>query len=204
MDYDSYGQANLAFCDDGLWFSQKGVATGHQWVIRDLAQYGLYGQADDMDLVVDGSDMVWIGYIEQNTLKLANYDPVTLGWNSGVIDYVPPMGSAHFTMETDGLGGIGVAYIDAGGFLKYSYNDGGGFWSSETVMNFETSEYIMVGAGDSDIGLVYDTQNNPVISYRDMQTGELSLAYDPVAIPEPATLALLVLGATIIHRRRCS
>ena len=204
LDYDSYGQANVAFSDGAsMWFAQKGVATGYQWSIQDLgSMYGIQG-AYDMDMVVDSRDMVWVGYLTDGSVNVAIYDPVTLSWSVSGLGAIDGYDAGNFTMTADGKGGVGLAYVDVDGFLQYCYNDGGGMWSNETVMNFETSQNVLASSPRVSVGLAFDADDNPVISYRDEYYG-LSLAYDPVVIPEPAILGLLVLGASLIRRRRNS
>ena len=203
LDYDSYGQANVAFADGGnLWFAQKGVATSYQWALQELTpDLGYFNDVFMMDVVVDAQDNVWVGFTSQGSMNVAIYDPVTLSWHNSILGLVDS-GFGYFTMTADREGGVGLAYINSGGQLAYLHNDGSGLWASELVMNFETGMYVESNP-TLGVGLAFDVQNNPVISYKDYESG-LSLAYDPVAVPEPATMALFILGATIIRRRRHS
>jgi hypothetical protein len=50
------------------------------------------------------------------------------------------------------------------------------------------------------VGLAFDYENNPVISFTD-QAGNLAIAYDPVEIPEPVTMAIFALGFALIRRK---
>jgi hypothetical protein len=101
----------------------------------------------------------------------------------------------NFCVTADSSGGIGVAYVaDFAGdtMLSYAYNNGSGWtWLDRLV---EASPDCMVG-------LAFDYENNPVISFVDWE-GRMKIAYDPQQeIPEPATLAILALGFAFIRRR---
>ena len=51
------------------------------------------------------------------------------------------------------------------------------------------------------VGLAFDYKDQPVIAYAGADS-KVWIAYDPVEIPEPLTLALLSVGMVALLRRR--
>jgi len=192
LDFDSYNQANIAYQYNGkLAYGVKGIMTSSQWQLAESETAPtVYGA---MDMALSNNDIPFVVYLSNSsTLSYATYDRITASWISGILDSAmigSPAG--NFTVAADENGGIGVAYV-AYNTLKYAYNDGSG-WSLPETLVAAQSNY--------SVGLTFDYENNPVISYMDQATGRLKLAYDPYVVPEPATMAIFALGLALIRRK---
>lgn len=189
LEYDSYNQANIVFENGGeLMFGVKGVMTQNQWQF-DTIELSL--DVPIINMAMGADDVPWITYADEGELCYATYDRQLQTWTNGVIDQ---LGSEYFSMAIDNTGGIGVAFIDTDDMLTFSHNDGGG-WVSDTDI-----AQVLLG---SDVSLAFDADDNPLICYSDFDHGgDLYLAYDPVMVPEPATVVLLAIGTAILRRRR--
>jgi hypothetical protein len=194
LAFDSYNQANVAFENGGeLRYATKGVSTGNDWVFNLLADAPTIGETTRLDMALTADDDVpFVLYSNEALLKYSIYDRHSDSWMTSVLDdaLVNPK---NFCVTADSSGGIGVAYVAkfAGqNMLSYAYNDGSGWtWLDRLTLADATKM----------IGLTFDYENNPVISY--CYNNKMCIAYDPVAVPEPATMAILALGFALIRRR---
>jgi hypothetical protein len=197
LDFDSYNQANVAFSDgDRLGYATKGVLTGNQWVYNSYEDAPVIGNVMQMDMALAADDTPYVLYSDNSgppLLKYAVYDRQSDSWMTNILDALSD--PQNFCVTADSSGGIGVAYVaDLAGqdILSYAYNDGSGWtWLDRLVA--ARPEWM--------VGLTFDYENNPVISFTD-QMGNLAIAYDPVVIPEPATMAIFALGFALIRRRK--
>jgi hypothetical protein len=199
LGYDSYNQANVVLRQGStLVYGTNGVLTGNQWNFSEpiMNPSAISGP---MDLQLTANDIPYIAYRANNLLSYATYDRIQGRWTTGVIDgtYFD-----NFCMAADFQGGIGLAYLTEGAngiMLGYAYNDGSGAWSTEHLWNTIPLDVSMPNPTLS-IGLAFDMENNPVISFG--TSNGIWIAYDPVTIPEPATMALLLLGGAFSLRFR--
>ncbi len=196
LDFDSYNQANVAFEEDGLLrYATKGVSTGNQWAFNSIENAPVIGSAMQMDMALAADGAPYVLYsdsISPFSLKYAIYDRHSNSWMTSTLDTL--MDSYNFCVTADFAGGIGVAYVanfEGTSTLSYAYNDGSSWvWLDRLV---EAASFNMVG-------LTFDYENNPVISFVGTDN-IIRIAYDPVEVPEPATLAVLALGFALIRRR---
>jgi len=194
LEYDSFGQANVAFENAGrLMFGLKGVLTQNQWNFSTIDEYDVHPGPFGIDMAIGAGDIPWVAYIQQGYLRYATYNIQRQDWVNGILGQVGMFGPGNlFSMSADSRGGVGVAYIGANKMLTLAYNDGSGGWTYD----------IGIAGGRGDVGLAFDSRNNPVICYTDERDGFLHLAYDPAFVPEPASFMLFGLGALALGRRR--
>ena len=125
------------------------------------------------------------------------WQETTLVSDATVLGFGPP------TIAADGKGGVGVAWVEAFSSappeLMYAYENGSSGWAVNEVTAsaynpyLKTSEYLC----EQQVGLAFDANNYPVISFLGT-SGSIYLAYDPVVVPEPSTLALLAAGGVLM------
>lgn len=199
--YDSYDQANIAYYNsDSLKFAFKGVTTNHQWQFETIDTAAII----DIDLAIDTNDKPWVAYSESGTgISIKTYDPITFSWTNTLVDSsFDTDNTNHFDITADSKGGTGIAYVNTNNELIYRYNNGTGIWSDEAVIDFETGTLVQA-VKLKDVSLAFDAGDNPVISFGNVDDNEeLYLAYDPIVVPEPATLTCLLAGLTLIRKRR--
>jgi hypothetical protein len=181
-----------------LVYGTKGVLTGNQWNFSE--PMNLLPVNGSVDLQLTANDIPYIACKAGNFLSYTTYDRIQGRWTTGILD---EMLFDNFCMAADFQGGIGMAYLtegDNGITLGYAYNDGSGTWSTEHLWDTIPLDVSMPNPSLS-IGLAFDMENNPVISF---STGNgIWIAYDPIiTIPEPATMALLLLGGAFSLRLR--
>lgn len=187
LAFDSYNQAFAVF-EEGSSFrtATKGVMTGNEWVVSDIVN-GVH-ISGALDMTLSSNDVPYVAYVDNGHLKACSYDVHSGSWMFSSLDYI---GSDNFCMATDGEGGVGLAYVTDNDMLKFIFNDGSGWRLGEelTAADYHTQ-----------VGLAFDDEDNPVISYGN--GGDVWIAYDPVVVPEPATLGLLLIGGIMAGRKR--
>jgi hypothetical protein len=166
--------------------------SGGQWAFSNSENSPFISGDAVIDMSLTGNDIPYVVYAEYDSLKYAIYDRQTNNWSAGVIDSLFS-GSANFVVESDGDGGIGVAYVTeflGNSVLSFAYTDGSSGFGLERLTEANW---------DCTVGLAFDFEGNPVISYDN--NSELWIAYDPV-VPEPATVAMLLIGGCLAFRRK--
>jgi hypothetical protein len=194
LAFDSYNQANVAFLNGSrLMFGLKGAMTQNQWSFNTIDQYDVRPDPFQIDMTIGSGDIPWIAYTQQNYLQYATYDVQQQNWIHGILGQSSGLAPGSFSMASDGTGGVGVAYVGLNDMLTFAYNDGSGFWTYDAG--------IAQVSGYRNVALEFDAHNNPVICYTN-SSGQLSLAYDPFMVPEPASSAIIALGAALIASKR--
>lgn len=193
MSYDSYNQMNIAFANGPeLMAGLKGSFTGYRW---DIATIKTNVNIDDIDMAMGKGDVPFVLYRSSQNLFYASYDRQSNEWVTGLLDSVSNR-SGHFSVASDSLGGVGVAYVGMDNSVKFAYNSGIGGWEIDSA--------IAISKTDSDVGLAFDAENLPVITYSNDTDGNLWLAYDPIVVPEPLTITLLLAGSFALVVRKKS
>lgn len=207
LAYDSYNQVNVAFSEGGmLRYGTKGVLTNNNWHFSEpISQPFMAGEVLDLELT--GNDIPYIAYSDGMMLNYATYDRIHGQWQNGIIDMLDaPFGNVCMTGDLQG--GIGIAYVtEAYGMprLGYAYTNGNGLWDTDLLpvdifdefgIPIDTLNISPVNG----IGLAFDRDNNPVISFSNGD--ETWIAYDPLVVPEPATCFLLLCGGAVVLRSR--
>ena len=197
ITYDSYGQANVLGYHDGKFvYGMQGSLTNDDWVFEALPIGNYIGLGD---LALTANDVPVFAYVDDyNGLSVCSYDIKTNSWlNNQIENDFGGQDKYSYVLDSDSKGGVGLAYV-AGEYLKYQYFDGAS-WSSAEVLANAFNQW-------GTIGLDFDFEDNPVISYTgrnpDDESYGLIVAYDPIVTPEPVTLALLSLGGLLVSRRR--
>jgi len=197
LEIDSYNQANVAYAEsDGnngsnLTYALKGTMTQNQWINDEIAT-GLVS-VTAVEIAMMAGDSPVVAYADTNGLGCATYNILTDSWNTSNI---APLRTSNggFSVASDSQGGVGIAYSSPDG-LKYMHNNGSGWDIDNVIIDAVSTDF-------GDVGLAFDAQDIPVISYTN-SGGNLWLAYDPPSmVPEPASLALLLIGGFAIARKR--
>jgi hypothetical protein len=197
--------------DANLKYYQKISMAGGIWGFTDLGQIRKTSYINDsIDLAIDsvGRPHVVAVMTENNSSLVSfDFDVHTGQWSTLTLDTgMSPMGA---TLAADARGGVGAAWVakdianpSAAPTLMYAYNDGNE-WTIQTVATGVTE---VVGqpvllAPMQGVGLAYDAENLPVISFT-AGNGKIWVAYDPTspiaAVPEPSTLILFAMGAMLV------
>jgi hypothetical protein len=198
LDYDSYNQANVVYSQgNSLIYGTKGALTGNQW---NFSQYAMELPPVDgpLDLALNSNDVPFVTYRTNSTgLVCSTYNRAQGQWTSNTISSLV---FNNYCMASDSQGGIGIAYVtNSPGYdtIGFTYINGDQSWSTDSLWTAPSNLMFDMG-----IGLAFDAENNPVISYN--TGGEVWIAYDPMVIPEPATMSLLLLGTMVSLRLRRS
>jgi len=101
----------------------------------------------------------------------------------------------------DGQGRPAVAYVGTDGSIHYRIDDGAGWQDIVLPRGLDPVSGLAVDPlSGSDAALAFDRFDNPVIAYGG--TAGIMLAYDPVVVPEPASLLMLCAGLALLRPRR--
>ena len=189
LAFDSHDQTNVAYYDsDYVRFALKGNLTNNQWQFTEVVNAP---GTTKIDLAMLGNDQPVITYSVGTLLYYATYDILNNQWNSSYLDSVKGPG---YTMKADGLGGVGIAYVNSADLVTYAYYDGSSSWDISSGI---------ASTATGGLGLAFDAEDLPVISYYNSSDNNyLYLAYDPIVVPEPVSLTLLLMGGIAVARRR--
>ena len=141
-----------------------------------------------------------IAYLDTNAqpqVFTADFDIVSGLWS--VTTHGEARGVLAIAGTDLGGGALGIAYVDSNNLeLTYEYFDTAtGLWTADTVVASGLLDQFQ------SVGLAFDHAGLPVISY--VQGSGYWLAYDPIVVPEPASVVLLgVLAAGLTRRRRAA
>ena len=194
-------------------YYEKSQLTGWQ----SSALYGLAMSEMSGDLAIDTAGRPIFAYGTYNSstwgVAAAYFDIMSGDWKQQTLA-IGLAGSVLPTIASDGIGGIGVSWMSttasgSSNSLMYAYKNGSSDWAIHNVTSNLVSSGTSTGVLSPQlrVGLDYDAENYPVISFL-ANNGDIWLAYDPIVpVPEPSTYCMALVGLayggyTIFRRRK--
>jgi len=134
-----------------------------------------------------------------NALLVSQFDIQSGAWVTEQLSTT--VGSTRVNLAFDGQGRPAVAYVATDGSIHYRIDDGAGWQDIVLPRGLDPVSGLAVDPlSGSDAALAFDRFDNPVIAYGG--TAGIMLAYDPVVVPEPASLLMLCAGLALLRPRR--
>lgn len=200
MDVDSLDRVGLAWSTgSGVDFAMKDPITGAwtPYVAPQGAQNPLHSlySVQNISLAYGPNDETAMLISQNNVLTYAYFDIRSGQWKTETA--ASGVGSRFSELVFDNNGVPSFAYVDytsSGNNLHYRRRVGFG-WQDVVL---PARAYYNAG-----VSLAFDFENLPVIAFRGDSNPYygLTLAYDPIETPEPATLALLGLAVLFVRKR---
>jgi hypothetical protein len=191
--------------DSNFKYYQKSTLMGG-WGSVDLKQVLLTTPPtpQSLDLALDSLGRPHIvGLQPTQTLVAYDFDTISGQWKAQTLG-TGIMGTFGATIAADSKGGVGAAWVrynqSTGPQLMYSYKSGNNDWSSLVVTSSAYDPINKTSMSLSEmqgVGLAYDANDLAVISFTTLNGG-IWLAYDPVTVPEPSLMLLLVSGGALV------
>ncbi|HEX2973895.1 MAG TPA: hypothetical protein VHP11_16295 [Tepidisphaeraceae bacterium] len=193
MDISPAGDIGIIDATSRYW--QYSPAVG-KWLNTSLSSVSPATiRADTMDLEFDSFGRPHIVGSASSTIYAFDFSTITGTWQASMLSTMAgSSGLSSVTLVANDNGEVATAWVAADtSSLMFACKSDNGDWVTSLV------------AGDASrsqrqLGLAYDYADLPVISYIG-SNGRVMLAYDPVAVPEPASFALLTLTGLIALRR---
>ena len=181
-------------------FWQKSPLLG-SWISTNLNPQGSFLYGPSLDLLYDSAGRPHVLGIDRpaslNSVVAYTFNIISATWNSAILDIASGPRIEDVTAATDGSGTLGAAWV-SNGVLKYASLDTTQIapaWDVSIVTSI-TPLGTNVQLGQS-VGLVFDRNGLPVISFVDNSNSQIWIAYDPpVNVPEPGAITLV--GAALI------
>lgn len=176
-------------------YYQKMAWTG-EWA-KTLQLTSIANQA--VDLTMDKSGVPHIVSLTTSSgLVASDFNVMNNCWTSQTLALSTPS-SMFFgaTVAADDRGGVGAAWVESlgsdSGKLMYAYKkDALTGWATHVVTAGPSSSGVL---SNQRVGLAFDANDFPVISFVAGSDKGIWLAYDPPsAVPEPSSLVLLAVG----------
>lgn len=189
MDISKNG--DIAIVTTGMKYYQYSAAID-QWVTGNIASSA--SAPTSMDVAFDSNNRphVIVSNNTSSTVTAYDFDIPSATWQAQVLTTNLKDGydtTVSLVSNDDGTVGTALATKDG---VVYYFKDDVKAWNSELVL------------GSSNIrsaALEYDYNDLPVIVY--WNGTDVALAYDPIsAVPEPATMSVLLLGGSMLLIRR--
>ncbi len=186
----SQDEIGVAFVENGLGFAFKSPLSG-DWGTTIVDQQIF---PESISLAFGPNDETAIASVENDSLYVSRFDPVTGDWATELL--APQIDSNRVNLVYNSLGQPALAYV-VQDEVHYRINRGEG-WLDFIL---DDDPQIQVQPHDSsDAALAFDAEDIPVISYYS-QDG-LLLAYDPIIVPEPASIVLFLMVTVAAVRRQ--
>ncbi|WP_428307332.1 hypothetical protein [Lacipirellula sp.] len=170
--------------DDSVTFWQRTRLLGDAWLPAQLntGNARLYGAS--LDLAYDSASRPHVAGItshwSDNAAVAYHFDIVSGEWLSTTLDTAAlGPGIADVALAANDLGVVGAAWVN-NGTLKYAIFDGNQInpnWTITTVTNVAPNGSPLKEA--QGVGLAFDRQGLPVISFVAEQDHQIWIAYDP-------------------------
>jgi hypothetical protein len=208
LAYDSYNQANVVYSNGpGFVYASRGVLTGNNWAatpVQSSQQQFIPPVQGPMDLALTSTDIPYVIYNSEMNLHCLTYDRIQNQWADSILGTSL---ESNYCMAADYQGGIGIAYVTrsftGAPTIGFAYMNDDQSWTMQSIFQSalypQGSQEIPSILPYASIGLTFDAQNNPVISFS--AEDRTWIAYDPVSIPEPATMVLLLAGGIMALRK---
>jgi len=124
-----------------------------------------------------------------------DFDVRTGSWQGSILSASMGLSPDTFMPIAASEEAIGTAFA-MNDNLYYSRNEDSNGWTTSVLPR----NPMLPSAASDSVGFGYDYQGLPLIAYT--AGGNMWLAYDPISIPEPATMGLLALSGMALIRRR--
>jgi hypothetical protein len=203
MGVDSLDRIGLATSNgSGVQFSMKDPASG-AWATYQAPQ-GYYDVLQGLSGVQNIS--LAFGPNDQTAMLISQYDRLTYAWFDvrtgawAAETAVTGMASRFSELVFDNTG------VPAFAFLGQSYGNPNVYYSRRVGFGWQHVTLPAQANPNGGVSLAFDYENLPVIAFQSYSgwyggTPGLTLAYDPIEVPEPASLGLLALAALFLRRR---
>lgn len=198
---DSQDHLGVAYAESGiLRFATKDIATG-QWYGAEVRGGFAPSPRTRISIEFGLNDRVAISVLDNTGLSVSSFDIQTGKWGTSWL------ASEVFSVSDlvyDSQGRPALAYVTAGlsnPEVHYVIHDGSGWVDSVLPAGVDAASGLNVTPLSTSVGvaLAFDGEDLPVIAYK--ANGTLVLAYDPVVVPEPASLVMLLVGLVLVRRR---
>lgn len=155
------------------------------------------GKPESMDLEFDSFGRPHIVGMAGSSIYAFDFSTITGTWQTSTL--MAPGGISSLTgvsLIANGKGEVATAWVSStNSDLVFAYKPDNADWVTSVVASDASRT-------QRQLGLAYDYMDNPVISY--ISGSRVMLAYDPVAVPEPSALGLLVVSGLLAMRRRAA
>lgn len=195
---DSQDNLGIAFLgnDNSIYFAAKSPLSG-PWTgteVNDVLD------PINLSLAFGANDEPGLAILTENReLYYASFNVQTGLWEDTLIG--TGIASQRVNLEFDSAGNPALAYVDDNDLLHYRINEGSGWVDHILPWTDNQDPQAYRPSRDSEAALAFDGSDLPVIAYYS-DRGELLLAYDPIIIPEPSSLVMLLGSVMVLFGRR--
>ncbi len=198
---NSQDRLGVAYADSGVVrFATRDIATG-QWYGAEVRGGFSPVPTTRVSIEFGLNDRVGIGVLDAGGVSVSSFDIQAGEWDTS---WLAGGVSSMSSLVYNSLGQPALAYIKPGVSnleVHYAIYDTGGWVDSVLPAGVDpvTGLDVTPIAPNASVALAFDAEDLPVIAYKAQSA--LVLAYDPVIVPEPLSLLLLLLGWGLVRRR---